>query len=187
MSRDLESLHVKKLERRLYRGGLPPFLLVDQPTEGDFVRPYSTGKIAEIVAAPNVYGFDTGFVCYFRGWHAPRRDDMGLLWEHYVLNELHACVQTRRINYWRDKQGHEVDFVLARRGRPPLAIECKWSANDFDAKSLKAFATRYPKAQHFVVAQDVDRAFTKRFDSLEVRFRSLNAFLDRVEAEFESG
>ena len=54
------------------------------------LRPYSTGKIAEIVAAPKVYGFDTGFVCYFRGWHEPRRDDMGLLWEHYVLNELHA-------------------------------------------------------------------------------------------------
>jgi predicted AAA+ superfamily ATPase len=149
------------------------------------VRPYSTGKIAEIVAAPKVYGFDTGFVCYFRGWHEPRRDDMGLLWEHYVLNELHARLQTRHIHYWRDKQGHEVDFVLARRGEPPLAIECKWSANDFDAKSLKSFASRYPKAQHFVVAQDVDRAFTKRFDSLEVKFSSLNAFVDRLEGEFE--
>jgi uncharacterized protein len=90
----------------------------------------------------------------------------------------------RRINYWRDKQGHEVDFVLARRGQPPLAIECKWSANDFDAKSLKAFAARYPKAQYFVVAQDVDRAYNKYFDSLEVRFSSLNAFVERVEGEF---
>jgi predicted AAA+ superfamily ATPase len=59
------------------------------------VRPYSTGKTAKIVAVPKVYGFDTGFVCYFRGWHEPRRDDMGLLWEHYVLNELHARLQTR--------------------------------------------------------------------------------------------
>ncbi len=97
--------------------------------------------------------------------------------EHYVLNELHARLQTRRINYWRDKQGHEVDFVLVRRGQTPLAIECKWSANDFDAKSLKAFAARYPKAQHFVVAHDVDRAYTKHFDSLDVRFSSLNAFI----------
>ena len=45
------------------------------------VRRYSTGKIAEIVAAPKVYGFDTGFVCYFRGWHHARPDDLGLLWE----------------------------------------------------------------------------------------------------------
>ena len=56
--------------------------------------------------------------------------------------------------------------------------------DDFDAKSLKAFAARYPKAQHFVVAQDVDRAYTKHFDSLEVRFSSLNAFVERVEGEF---
>ena len=31
------------------------------------VRPYSTGGSAEIVAAPRVFGFDTGFVCYHRG------------------------------------------------------------------------------------------------------------------------
>jgi predicted AAA+ superfamily ATPase len=191
MSRDLESLRVKNVEQRLYRGGLPPFLLADSSPESDFqewmdaywakdiqelfrlerrqsflrfvellltssggifeatryarptevsrttianylsvlettyvahvVRPYSTGKTAEIVAAPKVYGFDTGFVCYFRGWNEQRADDLGLLWEHYVLNELHARLQTRRINYWRDKQGHEVDFVLARRGTPPMA------------------------------------------------------------------
>jgi hypothetical protein len=78
-----------------------------------------------------------------------------------------------------------VDFVLARRGKAPIAIECKWSAGDFDAKSLKVFAARYPKAQHFVVAQDVERAYTKRFDSLEVKFSSLDAFVDKMEAEFD--
>ncbi|MGC2029960.1 MAG: DUF4143 domain-containing protein, partial [Steroidobacteraceae bacterium] len=115
------------------------------------VRPYSTGKVAEIVAAPKVYGFDTGFVCYYRGWLHPRADDMGLLWEHYVLNELHSRTQTRRINYWRDKHGHEVDFVWVRRGQPPIGIECKWSASDFDASAMKAFSVRYPKAELFVV------------------------------------
>jgi hypothetical protein len=144
------------------------------------VRPYSTGKTAEIVAAPKVYGFDTGFVCYFRGWNEQRADDLGLLWEHYVLNELHARLQTRRINYWRDKQGHEVDFVLARRGTPPMAIECKWSADGFDPKPLKVFASRYPKAEHFIVAHDVQRAYTKRFGTLSVTFTGLEAFIVRL-------
>jgi uncharacterized protein len=251
MSRDTDAFHISKLEQRLYRGGLPPFLMADPLPENDFqewmeaywakdiqelfrlerrqaflqfvelllassggifeatryarpsevsrttianylsvlettfvahiVRPYSTGKTAEIVAAPKVYGFDTGFVCYFRGWHQPRRDDLGLLWEHYVLNELHARLQTRRINYWRDKQGHEVDFVLARRGGPPLAIECKWSANDFDPGALKVFAARYPKAEVFVVAQDVERSYTKRYDTLSVVFTGLESFVRRLE------
>ncbi len=114
-----------------------------------------------------------------------RRDDLGLLWEHYVLNELHARPQTRRINYWRDKQGHEVDFVLARRGEPPVAIECKWSANDFDAGSLKVFAARDPKAEHFVVARDVEHTYTKRYDTLQVTFTSLETFVRRMDKKAE--
>jgi predicted AAA+ superfamily ATPase len=141
------------------------------------VRPYSTGTTAEIVAAPKVYGFDTGFVCYWRGWHELRRDDLGILWEHYVLNELHARLQTRQLNYWRDKQGHEVDFVVARRGRPLAAIECKWSASDFDPSALKAFAGRYPKAVHYAVCQDVDRGYERSFDALLVRFVSLESLI----------
>jgi predicted AAA+ superfamily ATPase len=62
------------------------------------VRPFSTRKAVEIVAAPKVYGFDS-FVCYFRGWQQPRPDDLDLLWEHYVLNELHAHLQIRRANH----------------------------------------------------------------------------------------
>ena len=82
----------------------------------------------EIVAAPKVYAFDTGFMCYHRGWHELRREDLGLLWEHFVLNELHGQLQTRDIRYWRDKQGHEVDFVLADRSGPPTAAPGRaWS------------------------------------------------------------
>jgi len=31
------------------------------------IRPFSTHRPNEIIAAPKVYGFDTGFVCYHRG------------------------------------------------------------------------------------------------------------------------
>lgn len=41
------------------------------------VRPFHRHKPAEIVAAPKVYAFDTGFVCYYRGWTSLRREDMG--------------------------------------------------------------------------------------------------------------
>lgn len=54
------------------------------------VRPFSTRRATEIVHAPKVYGFDTGFVKTFRGWGELRDEDLGQLWEHYVLNELHA-------------------------------------------------------------------------------------------------
>src|SRR3972149_1709076 len=86
------------------------------------VRPYAAGGAAEIVSAPKVYGFDTGFVCYHRGWHELRREDLGLLWEHLVLNELQAHLGRPPIHYWRSKHGNEGGCVIASRRRPPPAI-----------------------------------------------------------------
>jgi hypothetical protein len=36
------------------------------------LRPFSTRRSNEIIAAPKVYGFDTGFVCAHRGWTSLR-------------------------------------------------------------------------------------------------------------------
>jgi predicted AAA+ superfamily ATPase len=141
------------------------------------IRPFSTHRTSEIVAAPKIYAFDTGFACYYRGWTSLRQEDLGLLWEHLVLNELQAHLQTRRIGYWRDKRGHEIDFVLARRGQNPLALECKWSADDVDLTNLKAFALRYPKADLRVIAHDVDRSYQRRTDAFTVTYCGLKALL----------
>jgi predicted AAA+ superfamily ATPase len=142
------------------------------------IRPYSSHRPTEIVSAPKVYGFDTGFVCYHRGWHELRRDDLGLLWEHFVLNEMHAYLQSREIRYWRDKRGHEIDFVLARRRRSPLAIECKWSASNFDPGNLQAFRRCYPHGENLVVANDVERSFSRSYGDLSVRFVSLSELIE---------
>jgi predicted AAA+ superfamily ATPase len=133
------------------------------------IRPFAGRRVAEIVAAPKVYGFDTGFVCYHRGWHTLRRDDLGFLWEHLVLNEVHAHLGAAGVHYWRSKHGNEVDFVLARRGAPPIAIECKWRAADLDPASLRAFRAAYPGGANYLVASDVDRPAERRYGDLIVR------------------
>ena len=134
------------------------------------IRPYSTHQPTEIVSAPKVYAFDTGFVCYYKGWHQLRPDDMGILWEHYVLNEIHAHSQQTRVNYWRDKRGHEIDFILARGSRDPIAIECKWSANNFNTRNIRSFRRRYPEGENWIVAHDIDQSYRRRVDDLELRF-----------------
>jgi len=144
------------------------------------VRPFTTNKSSEIVSAPKVYGFDTGFVSHVRGWDTPRQDDLGTLWEHYVLNEIHGNLQTRDVRYWRDKQGHEVDFVIARRGKPPIAIECTWSADHFEPGGLKVFGKRYPKATAYVVAHDLDRPFRRKVGELEVEVVSAADLIRRL-------
>jgi hypothetical protein len=146
------------------------------------IRPFSTHRPTEIVSAPRVYTFDTGFVCYYRGWHELRQDDLGPLWEHFVLNEVTAVTQNRDIRYWRDKRGHEVDFVWAQRGGDPLAVECKWSADEFDAAGLTAFRRQYPQGENVVVAQDVGRSYVRNCGALKVHFEGLSALTDRMMA-----
>ncbi|MFO1008958.1 MAG: ATP-binding protein [Planctomycetota bacterium] len=247
---DLEALRVRSLGKRLFQGGLPPFLLAEEFPEREYqewldsywakdiqelfrlerrasflrftelvfassggifeatrfaapcevsrttiatylsvldatsvatiVRPYSTSKSSEIVSAPKVYAFDTGFVSHARGWASLRDDDRGPLWEHYVLNELLGRLQLHEVKYWRDKAGHEVDFVLARRGKPLLAVECKWSADHFESAGFGAFSGRYPKADYCVVASDVERPFKRRTQGIEVEYLGLEHLADRL-------
>ena len=143
------------------------------------LRPFSSRRSSEIIAAPKVYGFDTGFVCAFRGWTSLRPDDLGRLWEHYVLNELTAQLQVPSLRYWRDKQGHEVDFIWAPRGRAPLAIECKWSARDFDPANLAVFTRAYPRHELLVVTTDARPAFTREYAGRPVRFLTLTALVEQ--------
>jgi uncharacterized protein len=141
------------------------------------IRPFSSHRPTEIIAAPKVYGFDTGFICYHRGWHDLRQEDLGLLWEHFVLNELHAGLQTRRIGYWRDKRGHEIDFVLSDRYTRPVTVECKWSATGYDPSNLLSFRRQYPAGANYVVANDVTTAYSRDCDGVKVRFSSLDGLL----------
>lgn len=144
------------------------------------LRPFSSRRGNEIIAAPKVYGFDSGFVCAHRGWTSLRPEDRGHLWEHYVLNELTARLQSTGLRYWRDKQGHEVDLIWTPRGRPPVAIECKWSARDVDLSNLTVFSRAYPKAELCVVTHDAHPPFVRELGAKKVRFVSLAALAEEV-------
>jgi len=137
------------------------------------IRPFTSHRPTEIVSAPKVYAFDTGFICYYRGWDKLRRDDMGTLWEHFVLNEILAQTQSRKIYYWRDKQKHEVDFIVTKNQAAPMVIECKWTATDFDSTNVKIFRRHYPKGLNFVVASDVERSYSRSYDDVMVKFIKL--------------
>ena len=144
------------------------------------IRPFSSRRATEIVAAPKVYGFDTGFVCYYRGWSQLRQEDLGLLWEHFVLNEMMAQTQSREIHYWRNKRGLEVDFVLTRTRDAPMAIECKWTASGFSPRALLAFRRQYPEGVNYIVAQDIDRTFTSDYNGIEVKFVNLETLIAEI-------
>jgi uncharacterized protein len=133
------------------------------------LRPFHGGGQNEIVKQPKVYAFDTGFVSFARGWDPLRQDDMGVLWEHLVLEHLQAHFPDMSLRYWRDKQGREVDFVLVHGRDQVDVIECKWNSDAFDSAALEVFRSYYPKGRNFLVSPSGDTAYTKRFGSQEVR------------------
>jgi len=144
------------------------------------IRPFSTRRATEIVAAPKVYGFDSGFVCHYKGWETLRLEDKGVLWEHYVLNEIHARLQRRDVQTWRDKQHHEIDFILQKSPRQVQTIECKWSADQFDPRNLKIFRGHHPLGENFVVASDVDGSYRKEYRDMQVNFVSLEGLISAL-------
>jgi hypothetical protein len=132
------------------------------------VPPFHGGGRRELVRRPKVYGFDTGFVAFVRGWTELRDEDRGPLWEHLVLDVLRASSYGRSVSYWRDKSDHEVDFVVPR-GRQVDAVECKIRPDRIDAKSLVAFRDLYPSGRNLVVSPHVDRPYDFRVGPLKVR------------------
>lgn len=154
------------------------------------VRPFSTHRSAEIVMAPKIYGFDTGFICYVKGRGELRAEDLGYMWEHCILNELHGNLQTRAINYWRDKRDHEIDFVVNNRSEGKLsAIECKFNSSSEDlvsgkmGKNFEAFRSHYPDGDNFVVSSNIDASFKRKYKDLTISFVSPADLVKRLKAD----
>lgn len=133
------------------------------------VRPFSGGGLKELVKQPEVYGFDTGFVSFARGWDTLRPDDCGGLWEHLTLEHLQAHLPDTPVRYWRDKNGNELDFVIARGRDAVDAIECKWNPAAFDAGALTVFRSYYPKGRNYLVAPVKGPGHIRRYGKLEVK------------------
>lgn len=132
------------------------------------LRPFHQSRVGELTKMPKVYGFDTGFVSFVRGWEPLRHDDLGSLWEHIVLEYLQAHRYHEKILYWRDKAGHEVDFVIARDRAAVDAIECKWDADRFDPGALRVFRTLHPRGRNFLVTPRRQDPYQRRYGDLEV-------------------
>ncbi len=132
------------------------------------LRPFHGGGQKELVKMPKVYGFDTGFVSFCRGWEPLRPDDMGLLWEHLVLESLLAQHPHEPIRYWRDTDGHEIDFIMTKNRESIDAIECKWNPRDFDPTALLVFRKSYPNGRNYVVGPSIQQSYSQKIKGLTI-------------------
>jgi hypothetical protein len=144
------------------------------------VKPYHGGNKHEITHQPRSYGFDTGFVCHEKGWNTLRNDDVGVLWEHLVLDVLQTAFGDEKVSYWRDKSGHEVDFIVAGNRDSVTTVECKNSPDKFRPENCAVFRSIYPRGDNWVLAPGIKTAYKKRFDTLTVDFLPLTSILENT-------
>lgn len=132
------------------------------------VRPFHGGGQKEIIKMPKIYGFDTGFVSFARGWDTLRQDDYGPLWEHIVLEYLQAHAYESQIQYWRLADGREINFIIVRNRDEVDTIECKWNHEHFDAGSLKVFRALYPKGNNYLICPLSMPGYQKRISGMDI-------------------
>jgi predicted AAA+ superfamily ATPase len=166
LSRPTVKAHLEALAAACALNALPPF--------------YGGGR-RELVRRPKAYGFDTGFVCFVRGWRDIRDDDRGFLWEHLVLDVLRATIDREELFYWRDKAGREVDFVV-RRGRDADVVECKTNPDRFDTRALIVFRELYPRGRNYLVCPGVRGPYDRRVGELVVRVAGCSDLMREIGA-----
>lgn len=131
---------------------------------GRRVEPYSRRQGRDVITkAAKFYLFDVGVAGAItkRSIAEARGEAFGRAFEHFILMELTAHATYGElgyeINFWRTRQGLEVDFVL---GGGQVAVEVKGTSrvDNKDCHSLHAFVTEYkPKKAILVCGEREER------------------------------
>ncbi len=134
------------------------------------VPPFFGGGKREITHRPKCYGFDTGFVCFVKGWNEIREDDQGILWEHLVLDALRTYSKYGTVFYWRDISGKEIDFVVKNSINEIDIYECKIKPEHFSAGHFKIFRNIYPEGRNYCVCPNIREPYSLDFSGTKVLF-----------------
>ncbi|OGY48480.1 MAG: hypothetical protein A3J65_01355 [Candidatus Buchananbacteria bacterium RIFCSPHIGHO2_02_FULL_45_11b] len=115
-----------------------------------FIRPYFKNKRKEIVKNPKVFFLDGGLRNAVIGDFRPISDrvDAGALLENAAFAQL--LKTGAKINYWRDKNGNEIDFIADYGGGRLFAVEVKGSAPPA-RPPFSVFRQNYPEIDIFFV------------------------------------
>jgi hypothetical protein len=66
-----------------------------------------------------------------------------------------------------------VDFVLPRDRDAVDIIECKWSLDAVETRSLTVFRANYPKGRNYVLSPQVTSRYSRRQGTLELTYLPL--------------
>jgi len=143
-------------------------------------RPYYTNIRSELSKAPLYYFVDSGIRNYIlhRFTNFNLIVEGGHMFENFIFNFLRHKYSkfNPEINYWRTKDGAEVDFIL-RLGREILPIEVKYRKlkRPTLGKSFCSFISKYAPKKGYLINLTQNTEITK--DHTKIIFTNFPNFL----------
>jgi predicted AAA+ superfamily ATPase len=123
------------------------------------IRPFATNPSIPLVKAPKLLWADCGLAASLAGIRTPSdvasRPDAGFWLEQTLFQTLQTWRALdpveRKLHFWRDRPGHEVDFVLEQGGKlVALEIKTGSTVTSSDAAGIRAFRDSLKKSQKLV-------------------------------------
>lgn len=112
------------------------------------VSPFSNSPKVEIGKTPKIFFYDTGILQMI--WMKKlQREKVGNVFETSVFSELVKKYGRKNINYWRNKNMNEIDFILNIRD-VVVPIEVKNNFSQFKKSKINSFLEKY-KIENFYV------------------------------------
>lgn len=116
--------------------------------------PFFRNVRKEITKSPIMYFVDFGFRNYALGSLGNYEMEKGFVFQNFIFNNLRDLLKHQNIrrDFWRTKQGGEVDIVLDVFPKP-IPIEVKYSSLDKLAvsRSLRSFIEKYQPQKAYIV------------------------------------
>ncbi len=120
------------------------------------VYPYSQDRFKEVSRTPKIYFHDVGLRNGFLGKYsfADIAPEIGHVFENTILTQLAARYDATAINYWRNINQTEVDFVL-KTNQALYGIEVKydWSGEKLP-QALQNFVEKYKAKGQVITKKD---------------------------------
>jgi hypothetical protein len=114
------------------------------------LRPFSSSAKIEMVKTPKIFFYDTGILqmLWLRNL---QKTFLGNIFETSVFVELVKKYGAKNLNYWRNKNQNEIDFILSQKGGL-LPIEVKKNFGNFRKASIEFFLDKYKSGDYKVVS-----------------------------------
>ncbi|MDD2757721.1 MAG: ATP-binding protein [Candidatus Pacebacteria bacterium] len=137
------------------------------------VQPFFTNKQKEITKSPIVYFIDLGLRNFSLNMfgRVENNEQLGLIFQNFIYNKINKETEEnlKSINFWRTKEGAEVDFIV-RDGLSFLPIEVKFSnlLKTEITRSFRSFMNDYKPKEAKVVNLSLNT--DKNIDNINIKF-----------------